>query len=1519
MNATHHRLRRLAPLVLLLLLPLGCANEESKRPRLSARQITRADELIGGPTARGKLGDFLIENDRVRFVIGGLGQSWMGGVFGGSLLDADRQRPALKAYKYGKGWDAFGETFPLVNLVVANPDLPGSSPRLTSDGIKLIEIPSGIEVLKDGSDGEAVVRVTGRAGYMFEVLKFLNRDFLMSYLAQPFKIMGFELPIDQLLNMLLGVNVYALVNRLQIDFTFHNDYILHEGESFLTLRTTVIAAPPTQAALDRCPASAPCGLECEHGLAMTEAEYDIPGQTTKTPGKVMCPVCRCADAPQPMQSLNESEDIFGIMLGDLGPWTERAWKGGLLGGDFLFFGAEANIFSPGIGFDDNRKIFENMWQQVPTLSSPLTFPWIAGVGENVSYAWATVNPDRREGRDCPTWRLAMTRLSYEDEQAVIDALVTELKWDPSAAAARVRQVIVDRKPLVLREVPMDAKASQSFESWKAAVILNVIVSGDPKNPDARTVISLFPEAVGFDLLPAAECLDASVLIPIVSTSATAVMTHKATPTMDIVDEQVSDLRRSFTFERYLVVGDGDVGSVLSTIYDLKGISYGRVSGVVVDEATRIPLSKVAVFAIRDPRSSPDDPEPATYGELRSLCRGRFGNEGLVSQMETDLGLDLVLDGDFAGPLEPGSYFLVAFAPDRAPSAPVPVVINEQERSVANLILPSTGKVHYLVRDGAGLKIPARLTFISLDAEGKPMRWDGKNPVELGASRYDHGIYLTEHSAHGEGEVRLPPGHYRVLVSRGFEYSLGRFDDFEVKAGITVPLETVLLREVDTTGWISGDFHVHAVPSIDSSLLIEDRVAANVAEGVEFITATDHDYLTDYSPYIHKMGLQKHIRSEVGVETTTLEFGHYNGFPMKYDQTDIPVHDSPPWYGETIARVWEMLRERLAPGFAADDFIVQVNHPRDGFMGYFAQFGLKGYNLERKTPGMEMCNPQTEKIPCNFDTFELMNEKRFELLRTPTIAEKEMHNVCFEAIMKCTDKSLFGDGNGRTLDELLCADLRFPAEECATLPETLKTTTATGMDLARLQSAYDHCLWHQEFVGEFTHCTDDMPLVECKKQALDALKLLTVRYQLERLPEEQDAYFATSSATDIGCDMKKAMNGCSPMFDKNQQPSTGCGGADCSCEPCVCGKLPSCCQPIDWNKEETLGNGWTQACADLCRSECYGCGIQPCTSKAQVWEDWYSFLNHGFNPAIVGNSDSHDVKAEVGLPRNYIRSSTDFPLAIDAAEIFRNIKAHRVFLSTGPFVEFSIGSAGIGDTLAKPGGKKLEVRVRIQTASWFGVDHIEIHRNGKIEKILRLAPAPETLVDFDQVVELDMPQEDSWYVLTTYGLDSRYLLSPVYKRIPLGKMLIPTIIALGAKALLTSFPELTSAIQTKFGNLLGGASLETLLGSAFGIEELPDSFPMFPLAITNPIWVDLDGKGFAPPLAKDSDQDGQWDLPPFCVQPCQVEVLTAQDGTTSYGQATCGENQRCIPDSQGSAQGTCAIPIPENCVGAQTKQ
>jgi len=1527
---------RVALAALATLAILGGCNDttpedtDADRP-LIAKQIESQRELIGGPSARGKIGDFLLENDQVRFIIAGHGPAWMGGVFGGTLLDADLVRNREET-QYGTGFDAFSETFPLVNLIETNPELDGRKVAFTEDGLSLVAVPSSITVIKDGSDGqEAIVRVSGRSGYIFEMLKFLNKDFLRSFLTEPMEIAGLPpLPIDELLNMLLGVNVYALLNRLQVDFLFTNDYILRPRDRYLTIRTTVVTAPPSEEGMARCP-KVECDLDCEHGFALQEVAYDLEDpEAICDPlaafcGLVMCPACECAEAPQEMISLNESEEIFPVMLGDLGPWRDPSWKGGILGGDFLFMGNETNIFTPGIGHDESRRIFENMWQGVPSLASPLMFPWLAATADNVSYGWTTVNPDRREGAACPTWRIALTAADYADEEELVEILAGELGFLPAEAAARVRQLIVDHRPVILTTgIPTGADSDADLEAWKAETLDEATLAGsapDPDDPEATVetevpLAGLFPDNVDVRLIEALECYSSKLVVPIFSTGATAVMTHKSPSAMQVVDGIPIDTQRVFTFERYFIVGEGDVATVLDTVFEIRGEATGRVKGVVVTEGSLAPIHHASVFVLQDPRGHrgvPMDREYDNYDALRADCNTAFANDGFVSEMETDVGLDPVHDGDFSGPLLPGSYFVVAYSKTHGVSAPVPVVIEADETEVVHLALRPRGRVEYRVTDAGGRSLPCRITMIPLDEDGNRLDWDGVNRVEMGGKRYDDGIFVNEHSGSGKGAIEIPAGDYAVWISRGFEYGIEHLPSFEVKAGETTPLQAVLVHEIDTRGWISGDFHVHAKPSIDSGFPLDTRVLSNAAEGVEFITATDHDFLTYYQPWVNDLDLQSFMKTAVGVETSTLEFGHYNGFPMEYAQTDLPVMGAPPWYGYAIPEVWQMMRDRVQKGFTQSEFVVEVNHPRDGMLGYFAQFGLQGYNLERSTPGMSMCNPQTERISCAFDAMEIMNEKRFELLRTPTILEITRHKACRQEILANTNPALLAYDSDAP-DDVVCAAMQAdPHDDCDTIEETAASTTATGMGRARIFSRRDHCRWHAEFRAGMAEASQ-MPIIGSKRHAFDSLDLMDVRYQMERLPEEQAAFFATTSETDLGCDGEAAMKGCEAIADEDGVHSGDCD--ECSCRSCVCGAMPGCCVDEGVKDEETgvKGTGWTLACAELCASGCHGCGLQPCTDLSQPWDDWFSFLNVGFDITAMGNSDSHESLKEVGLPRNYIPSSTDDPSLIDDREVYRGIHEGRVIISTGPFAEFSINGAEVGETLSAPAGKTLDMKVRIQTASWFGIDHIELHRNGILEQIIRLDPEVEAIVDFNATLKVPVPDEDSWYVLVAYGLDGKYMLTPVYKQPPYGHLLITSIITMGLDSILLTFRGLMDEVEPLLEGF--GMSIDTLLAGLLGGAENPNVFPMFPLVVTNPIRVDVDGDGFQPVNAVDADGDGAWDLPPFCSGPCQVAQEQDDDGNPIWGQSTCGENQLCVPDAEGADQGTCIIPIPENCVGAQ---
>src|SRR4051812_41372102 len=61
----------------------------------SAKQVASGADLIGGPNAYGKVGDFLIQNDQVRFIVQGVDRHIGPQPFGATILDADLQHSGL--------------------------------------------------------------------------------------------------------------------------------------------------------------------------------------------------------------------------------------------------------------------------------------------------------------------------------------------------------------------------------------------------------------------------------------------------------------------------------------------------------------------------------------------------------------------------------------------------------------------------------------------------------------------------------------------------------------------------------------------------------------------------------------------------------------------------------------------------------------------------------------------------------------------------------------------------------------------------------------------------------------------------------------------------------------------------------------------------------------------------------------------------------------------------------------------------------------------------------------------------------------------------------------------------------------------------------------------------------------------------------------------------------------------------------------------------------------------------------
>jgi hypothetical protein len=269
-------------------------------------------------------------------------------------------------------------------------------------------------------------------------------------------------------------------------------------------------------------------------------------------------------------------------------------------------------------------------------------------------------------------------------------------------------------------------------------------------------------------------------------------------------------------------------------------------------------------------------------------------------------------------------------------------------------LPVEGGLSFDVRDAqTGKPIPCKLTLIGVDGTHDPEF----TRVDIGRQEGDGAIAAFNRimSLTGVGVAHVPAGTYDVTVSRGPEWEIYTSRRLKITPrGATVVAR--LAHVVDTTGWLSADFHVHAARSPDSRVPMQDRIFEFVADDVEMIVATDHNVISDYEPYIRELDAGRYITSAVGDELTTAGWGHFGAFPLPPNleaagQGAVLVH------GRRPADFFQDVRKN-APGA-----IIDVHHPRiDAEIGYFdiGQFDARADRAGRAG------------FSWDFDALEVMN-------------------------------------------------------------------------------------------------------------------------------------------------------------------------------------------------------------------------------------------------------------------------------------------------------------------------------------------------------------------------------------------------------------------------------------------------------------------------------------------------------------------------------------------------------------------
>ena len=216
----------------------------------------------------------------------------------------------------------------------------------------------------------------------------------------------------------------------------------------------------------------------------------------------------------------------------------------------------------------------------------------------------------------------------------------------------------------------------------------------------------------------------------------------------------------------------------------------------------------------------------------------------------------------------------------------------------------------------------------------------------------------------------------------------------------------------------------------------------------------------------------------------------------------------------------------------------------------------------------------------------------------------------------------------------------------------------------------------------------------------------------------------------------------------------------------------------------------------------------------VIDDWFNMLNNGRRYGGTANSDSHH-DDDIGYPRTYVYVSDDEPGRVRAAEVAASVRAKRMTMSRGPFLEFFVNGAPIGSDLEAPDGS-VELKIRAQAPRWIDVNRGTIYANGEVLRQFEVNIDPNShAFEWSERITLS---RDTWFIAEVRGDRSMFPVAPPVNLPP---------------------ALLNEAFGTIAGPLgFGDGPLDEIAPSMIGVFT--------PLALTNPIWVDVNGGGFDAP-------------------------------------------------------------------------
>ncbi|MCA9237429.1 MAG: carboxypeptidase regulatory-like domain-containing protein [Planctomycetales bacterium] len=345
-------------------------------------------------------------------------------------------------------------------------------------------------------------------------------------------------------------------------------------------------------------------------------------------------------------------------------------------------------------------------------------------------------------------------------------------------------------------------------------------------------------------------------------------------------------------------------------------------------------------------------------------------------------------GAVACELPPGAYDVTVEHQARGKQT-VRLDVGDLVAAEATAELSAAGYVVGEIVDGEGQAIACKIDFAPAD---------GGAPPNFGPDSAIFGVRNLVYTPNGKFRVAVRPGQYELLAGHGPEHDAATAA-CTVKPGEETTVNLALPRSVDTTGWVSADYHSHSSPSGDNTSSQRGRVLNLLAEHLEFAPCTEHQRITTYDEHLAALDAVGRLASCAGMELTgsPLPLNHQNAFPLVHHE-HAQDGGGPEIDVDPVTQI-----RRLAMWDDGSDKLVQSNHPNIPQMlgdrdlnrvadeGFAAMFGVMDV-IEVHPPQGIFSVPESLPLQARqrgntiFHWLQLLNQGR----RVPGVVNTDAH-------------------------------------------------------------------------------------------------------------------------------------------------------------------------------------------------------------------------------------------------------------------------------------------------------------------------------------------------------------------------------------------------------------------------------------------------------------------------------------------------------------------------------------------------